>query len=96
VIGLEAVPEAVRDAEENARRNGIENARFLAGAAEDLLARFAGKERPWTSSSSTRRGRDSIRRRSTRSSVFGPAARLRLLQSQHPRPGRPPLCRRRV
>ncbi|WP_252393502.1 23S rRNA (uracil(1939)-C(5))-methyltransferase RlmD [Hydrogenibacillus sp. N12] len=41
VIGLEAVPEAVRDAEENARRNGIENARFLAGAAEDLLTRFA-------------------------------------------------------
>ncbi len=30
VWGIEAVPEAVADAEENARRNGIANARFLA------------------------------------------------------------------
>ena len=33
VIGVEIVPEAVRDAEENARRNGIENATFYAGDA---------------------------------------------------------------
>ena len=42
VIGVEIVPEAIRDAKENARRNGIENARFLcadaAQAAEQLLA----------------------------------------------------------
>jgi 23S rRNA (uracil1939-C5)-methyltransferase len=31
--GIETVPEAVADAEENARRNGIANARFLAGDA---------------------------------------------------------------
>ncbi len=42
IIGVEIVPEAVRDARENAARNGIENARFLcadaAEAAKQLLA----------------------------------------------------------
>ncbi len=42
VIGVEIVPEAIRDAKENARRNGIENAHFLcadaAEAAERLLS----------------------------------------------------------
>jgi 23S rRNA (uracil1939-C5)-methyltransferase len=33
VWGVESVPEAVADAEENARRNGIANARFVAGDA---------------------------------------------------------------
>jgi 23S rRNA (uracil1939-C5)-methyltransferase len=33
VIGVEVVPQAVEDAEENARRNGIENVRFLCGDA---------------------------------------------------------------
>jgi 23S rRNA (uracil1939-C5)-methyltransferase len=33
VWGIEIVPEAIVDAEENARRNGIENARFRAGDA---------------------------------------------------------------
>jgi 23S rRNA (uracil1939-C5)-methyltransferase len=33
VWGLEIVPEAIADAERNARRNGIENARFMAGSA---------------------------------------------------------------
>ena len=33
VWGLEIVPEAIADAERNARRNGIENAKFLAGNA---------------------------------------------------------------
>ena len=33
VWGIEAAPEAITDAEENARRNGIANARFLAGDA---------------------------------------------------------------
>ncbi len=32
VWGLEIVPEAIADAERNAKRNGIENARFLAGS----------------------------------------------------------------
>jgi 23S rRNA (uracil1939-C5)-methyltransferase len=33
VWGLEIVPEAIADAERNAERNGIENARFVAGSA---------------------------------------------------------------
>jgi len=33
VWGLEIVPDAIADAERNAKRNGIENARFLAGSA---------------------------------------------------------------
>jgi 23S rRNA (uracil1939-C5)-methyltransferase len=33
VWGLEIVPEAIADAERNAERNGIENARFLVGSA---------------------------------------------------------------
>jgi 23S rRNA (uracil1939-C5)-methyltransferase len=33
VWGLELVPEAIADAEANAERNGIENARFMAGSA---------------------------------------------------------------
>jgi len=33
VWGLEIVPEAIADAERNAERNGIENARFIAGSA---------------------------------------------------------------
>lgn len=37
VIGIEIVPEAIRDAEENAKRNGVENAQFHAAAAEELL-----------------------------------------------------------
>ena len=36
VYGVEIVPEAIGDAKENARINGIENAHFQAGAAEDL------------------------------------------------------------
>ena len=43
VIGAEIVPEAIADAEENARRNGVENVEFLCGdaaaAAADLAAR---------------------------------------------------------
>ncbi len=37
VIGLESVPEAVADARENAKSNGINNAEFRAGAVENLL-----------------------------------------------------------
>jgi len=44
VVGVEAWAPAVRDAEANARRNGIRNARFIAGAVERVLARLAG---PW-------------------------------------------------
>ena len=40
VIGAEIVPEAIEDAEENARRNGIENAAFFCGDAADVAARL--------------------------------------------------------
>ena len=40
-IGVEIVPEAVRDAEANARENGIKNARFFCGDAGDAAQKFA-------------------------------------------------------
>lgn len=40
IIGAEVVPEAVRDAWENARANGIENARFIEGDAAIAAARL--------------------------------------------------------
>ena len=43
VIGVEIVEPAIRDAEENARRNGIDNVEFHAAAAEDLLPQMVEK-----------------------------------------------------
>lgn len=40
VYGIEVVEEAIKDARENARRNGIENASFFVGRAEELLPRI--------------------------------------------------------
>lgn len=40
VYGVEIVPQAVADAKENARRNGISNAAFFCGKAEDVLPAF--------------------------------------------------------
>lgn len=40
VIGVEIVPEAIKDAKENARRNGIENARFLCADAAQAAQRL--------------------------------------------------------
>ena len=37
VYGIEIIPQAIEDAKENARLNGIENAEFFVGAAEDVL-----------------------------------------------------------
>ena len=45
VIGIECVPEAIEDAERNAKLNGIENARFLCGLAEDLLPKLVSDGR---------------------------------------------------
>jgi len=39
-IGAEIVPEAIRDAEENAARNGITNTEFVCGDAESVAARL--------------------------------------------------------
>jgi 23S rRNA (uracil1939-C5)-methyltransferase len=41
VYGVEVVSEAVNDAVENAKRNGIENVRFVAGETEKVLPRLA-------------------------------------------------------
>lgn len=41
VTGVEAAPEAVRDAEENARRNQITNVRFWCGDAGEAAKRYA-------------------------------------------------------
>ena len=43
VIGIEIVPQAIRDAEENARVNGVSNAEFHAAAAEELLPQLVAQ-----------------------------------------------------
>lgn len=40
VIGVEIIPEAIEDAKVNAQINGIENAEFLVGAAEDVVPKY--------------------------------------------------------
>lgn len=42
VTGIEVVEEAVRDAVENCRLNGIDNCRFLAGDLKDVIRKIAG------------------------------------------------------
>lgn len=37
VYGVEVIPQAIEDARENARRNGIENVEFFVGKAEEVL-----------------------------------------------------------
>lgn len=43
VYGVEIVPQAIEDAKENARRNGIRNAEFYVGKAEEVLPEFYEK-----------------------------------------------------
>lgn len=40
VYGVEIIPQAIRDAQENARINGIENAEFFVGKAEEVLPEY--------------------------------------------------------
>lgn len=42
-IGVEIVPEAIRDAKENAHRNGLTNVEFFCGDAAQAAARFASE-----------------------------------------------------
>lgn len=42
-LGIEIVPQAIENAKENARRNGIDNASFRCGAAEDLLPKLVAE-----------------------------------------------------
>ena len=44
VYGVEIVPEAIDDAKRNAERNGIRNAHFYVGKAEEVLPEKYGKE----------------------------------------------------
>ena len=44
VYGVEAVPQAVRDARKNCEKNGIRNARFFEGKAEEVLPEKYGRE----------------------------------------------------
>ena len=46
VWGIETVPEAIADAEENARRNGIANAHFMAGDARTSIRSFVERAGP--------------------------------------------------
>ena len=43
VHGVEIVPEAIRDAQENAERNGITNVKFYCGKSEEIFPVMAGK-----------------------------------------------------
>lgn len=45
VYGVEVIPEAVEDARENARKNGITNAAFFVGEVEKVLPEFYERER---------------------------------------------------
>ena len=45
VVGIEYVERATEDAKANARRNGISNAEFFAGAAEEVLPRLVAEGR---------------------------------------------------
>lgn len=44
VYGVEIVPQAIEDAKENAKRNGIDNAEFFVGKAEEVLPEKYAKE----------------------------------------------------
>lgn len=46
VYGVEIVPDAVRDAKENALLNGIDNAEFYEGKAEDVVTRIYSENLP--------------------------------------------------
>lgn len=46
VYGVEVIPQAVEDARQNAVRNGIENAEFFVGKAEEVLPEFYEMENP--------------------------------------------------
>ena len=48
VYGVEIVPQAIDDARENAKRNGITNAQFFVGAAEEVLPAYYRGESPRT------------------------------------------------
>ena len=52
VYGIEVIPEAIEDAKRNALRNGITNAEFYCGKAEEVLPEFYDKKRSVAGSTS--------------------------------------------
>ena len=44
VYGVEIIPQAIEDAKENAKRNGIKNTQFFVGKAEEVLPEFYEKK----------------------------------------------------
>ena len=44
VYGVEIIPQAIEDANRNAKANGIENVKFFVGKAEEVLPDFYDKE----------------------------------------------------
>ena len=52
VYGVEIIPEAIADAKENAKLNGITNAEFFAGKAEEVLPEFYNKQKEADSNNS--------------------------------------------
>lgn len=44
VYGVEVIPQAIEDARENAKRNGIRNVEFYVGRAEEILPEFYGRD----------------------------------------------------
>lgn len=58
VYGVEVIPQAIEDARENARRNGISNAEFFVGKAEEVLPAFYRGEGGNVSSETVKQGRE--------------------------------------
>lgn len=61
VYGVEIVPQAIADAKENAKLNGITNARFFVGKAEEVLPEFYGRQSGGLSADSDDRKVDASR-----------------------------------
>ena len=60
VYGVEVIPEAIEDARENARNNGIRNAEFFVGKAEEVLPEFYARKSAKDSSEEQMRHPDVI------------------------------------
>ena len=61
VYGVEVVPQAIEDAKQNAANNGITNAEFFVGKAEEVLPEFYGrKDVVFHSAGSAEQGREGM------------------------------------
>ena len=62
VYGVEVVPQAIEDAKQNAANNGITNAEFFVGKAEEVLPEFYGRKEDasFDSGSNAQQGREDM------------------------------------